>query len=291
MKPEKSAWLTALGVGTTFTVGFIFTLLIPSFNENWSANTAQHEWEYHSVYRINNGMLERQMGDNTWIPTGEKGDATLLAQEHDLGYTASQWRGRRVYQREGCVYCHTQQVRPLQSEMIRYSIGDSRALPADEREYVFDQPHFLGTRRIGPDLSRVGGKYSDDWHYSHFYYPRQLNPDSVMPAFTWMFTKDPDGNPVPDQDMKDLTSYVQTLGYGRLIYEPQTYKTNGGWGPWLRPADQQLYQTLAEGAVARAATPVRGGDRLSPTNRIPAIAPGTSAPGTKPPVAPAGAAH
>ena len=73
------------------------------------------------------------------------------------------------------MYCHSQQIRPLENEMKRYSIGASLAVPADGREYIWDQPHFLGTRRIGPDLSREGGQvFSDDWHYSHFYYPRQM---------------------------------------------------------------------------------------------------------------------
>src|SRR5580658_2568198 len=162
--PEKSAFWTGIGIWSTFTVGLIFTMLVPSFNQNWSFATAQNEARYH------------------------------------LPYTQQQLRGRLIYQREGCMYCHTQQVRPLEGEMRRYSVGSSLAIPADEREYVYDAPHFLGTRRIGPDLSRVGGKYSDDWHYSHFYYPRQLVPDSIMPAFTWLFTKEGDGPPVPNAD-------------------------------------------------------------------------------------------
>ena len=72
--------------------------------------------------------------------------------------------------------------------MIRYAIGSSPAPAADEREYIFDKPHFLGTKRNGPDLSRVGGKYSDDWHYSHLFNPAQMVPGSIMPSFTWLYT-------------------------------------------------------------------------------------------------------
>ena len=65
--------------------------------------------------------------------------------------------------------------------------GTSPAPAADEREYVYDQPHFFGTKRNGPDLSRVGGKYSDDWQYSHLYNPAQMTPGSIMPQFSWLF--------------------------------------------------------------------------------------------------------
>jgi cbb3-type cytochrome oxidase cytochrome c subunit len=237
--PERSAFWTGIGIWGTFTVGLIFTMLVPSFNQNWSYATAQNEARYH------------------------------------LPYTPQQLRGRLVYQREGCMYCHTQQVRPLEGEMRRYSVGSSLAIPADEREYVYDAPHFLGTRRIGPDLSRVGGKYSDDWHYSHFYFPRQLVPDSIMPAFTWLFTKEGDGPPVPKQDCRDLVAYVQTLGFERQVYD----KTTGTWRSWLKPEDQRQSQANAEAAVERIVpgevgsgpiykSPIRGGDQQSPTNLI-----------------------
>lgn len=289
-KPEKSSLLTALGVALVFFIGMFFTVLIPSFNQNWSTNTAMANdaGRYHVVYDAS--QIDPATGDYRLVT--DKGQIT--PQTPLVGYSKLQARGRLVYQREGCMYCHSQQIRPLKGEMLRYSIGSSMAPPADEREYIWDQPHFLGTRRIGPDLSRVGGKYSDDWHYSHFFYPRQLVPESVMPAFTWMFTKDPDGNPVPNDDMRGLVAYVQTLGYGRQVYE-QPYKADpkthellrdasgdlikdgpGRWQPWLKPQDQQSSQNNAEGEVKRAdpnaggglGGVVRGQDAVSPTNKI-----------------------
>ncbi|MGO8672153.1 MAG: cbb3-type cytochrome c oxidase subunit II [Capsulimonadaceae bacterium] len=237
-KHEKNAILTGIGIWGTFTVGLIFTLLIPSFNENWSYATARDEAHYH------------------------------------LPYTTQELRGRLIYQREGCMYCHTQQVRPLEGEMKRYSVGTSLAIPADEREYVYDVPHFLGTRRIGPDLSRVGGKYSDDWHYSHFYYPRQLVPDSVMPAFTWLFTQKGDAPPVPTSDCRALVAYIQTLGYERQVMDPDTHQ----YRSWLKPEDQMNSQARGEEAVERIVpekigskylqSPIRGGDVASPTNVV-----------------------
>ena len=178
------------------------------------------------------------------------------------------------------MYCHSQQIRPLAGEIKRYSLGTSVAPIADEREYIWDQPHFLGTRRIGPDLSREGGKYSDDWHYSHFYYPRQMVPGSIMPAFTWLFTFTPDDvqklNPIPTQEARDLVSYVQTLGFYRQVYDPTLNGGKGGWRSWLKPQDQQATQAAGEGQVLRInpdvnggkGGQVRGGDQVSPTNRV-----------------------
>ena len=262
-KPEKSALWTGFGIALTFIIGLLFTLLVPSFNSNWSPNTAEDATHYHAVYNVADF---KGPDDNSAKPlTSTVGmDVNQLA-----GYTPLQAHGRLVYQREGCMYCHSQQIRPLDGEMKRYSIGTSLAIPAAEREYIWDQPHFLGTRRIGPDLSREGGKYSDDWHYSHFYYPRQMVPGSVMPQFTWLFDKDADGNPVPNGDLRALVSYVQTLGYGRQVYDATLNGGQGGWRSWLKPSDQQYSQSIGVGAVLRAKTPILGGDRPSATNRIP----------------------
>ncbi|HTO13189.1 MAG TPA: cbb3-type cytochrome c oxidase subunit II [Candidatus Binatia bacterium] len=96
-------------------------------------------------------------------------------------YTPLEARGRAVYIREGCWYCHSQYVRPVAGEEMRWG-------PLSEAgEYAWDQPHLLSTRRIGPDLSRVGLKLSDDWHYAHHWDPRAVVPESMMPRFRWLF--------------------------------------------------------------------------------------------------------
>lgn len=95
-------------------------------------------------------------------------------------YTALQLAGRDVYQEEGCFYCHTQTVRPLQAEVMRY--GDySKA-----GEFAYDRPFLWGSKRTGPDLARVGGKYTDKWHYKHFNDPRKIFTGSNMPAYGWL---------------------------------------------------------------------------------------------------------
>ena len=96
-------------------------------------------------------------------------------------YTPLEQRGRAVYIREGCWYCHSQYVRPVTGETRRWG-------PITQAgEYAYDLPHLFSTRRIGPDLSRVGLKYSDAWHLAHFWNPRMLSPDSIMPRFTALF--------------------------------------------------------------------------------------------------------
>ncbi|HYU68023.1 MAG TPA: cbb3-type cytochrome c oxidase subunit II [Burkholderiales bacterium] len=102
-------------------------------------------------------------------------------ERHATDYTPLQQRGREVYIREGCWYCHSQYVRPVTGETRRWG-------PVTQAgEYAFDVPHLFSTRRIGPDLSRVGLKYSDAWHLAHFWDPRMLSPDSIMPRFAAMF--------------------------------------------------------------------------------------------------------
>jgi cytochrome c oxidase cbb3-type subunit 2 len=95
-------------------------------------------------------------------------------------YPALQLAGRDVYIREGCYNCHSQMIRPFRSETLRYG-AFSRA-----GEYVYDHPFQWGSKRTGPDLWRVGGKYSDEWHRLHLINPRDLVPESNMPAYPWL---------------------------------------------------------------------------------------------------------
>jgi cytochrome c oxidase cbb3-type subunit I/II len=95
-------------------------------------------------------------------------------------YSALEVAGRDIYIREGCYTCHSQMIRPMRAEILRYGEW-SRA-----GEYAFDHPFLLGSRRMGPDLQRVGGKYPDAWHYEHMRDPRSTSPGSVMPAYTWL---------------------------------------------------------------------------------------------------------
>jgi len=131
-----------------------------------------------------------------------------MSTDHPLALTASEKRGRMIYGREGCAYCHTQQIRYLPNDVARFGAATLAW------ETVFDYPHLWGTRRIGPDLSREGSVRTADWQLSHLYSPRALVADSVMPDFPWLFYGAPDR---PKQEARDLLAYLETLGRNRAL--------------------------------------------------------------------------
>ena len=95
-------------------------------------------------------------------------------------YTALQVAGRDIYLREGCYNCHSQMIRPFRAETMRYGHYSVAG------EFVWDHPFQWGSKRTGPDLHRVGGKYSDEWHRIHLNNPRDVVPESNMPAYSWL---------------------------------------------------------------------------------------------------------
>jgi cytochrome c oxidase cbb3-type subunit 2 len=95
-------------------------------------------------------------------------------------YTPLQLVGRDIYVREGCYNCHSQMVRPFRAEALRYGAHSVAG------EFVYDRPFQWGSKRTGPDLHRVGGRYSDEWHRAHLINPRDLVPESNMPAYPWL---------------------------------------------------------------------------------------------------------
>jgi len=102
-------------------------------------------------------------------------------------YSPIRLAGRDIYVREGCYGCHSQQIRPFRSETERYGHYSVAG------ESVYDRPFQWGSKRTGPDLARVGGRYSDDWHYLHLVDPRAVVPDSNMPAYPWLAERVIDG--------------------------------------------------------------------------------------------------
>jgi len=103
-------------------------------------------------------------------------------------YTALEQLGRTVYIREGCWYCHSQYIRPVNRDVEKWG-------PVTQAgEVAYDLPQMFGTRRIGPELSREGARRSDEWHYAHHWNPRATEPESIMPAFTWLYRSDAEHN-------------------------------------------------------------------------------------------------
>ena len=105
--------------------------------------------------------------------------------------TPLQLAGRDIYIREGCSTCHSQMIRPLRSEVERYGHYSVAG------ELVYNHPFLFGSKRTGPDLARVSGLYSDDWHRAHLYDPRSVVPESIMPGFTWLFDTPVDAAVLP----------------------------------------------------------------------------------------------
>ena len=122
---------------------------------------------------------------------------TTEAVEGVKPYTALQLAGRDIYVREGCYNCHSQMIRPFRAETLRYGHYSVAG------EFVYDHPFQCGSKRTGPDLHRVGGKYSDDWHRIHLANPRDVVPESNMPAYAWL-----DKNMV---DAAEMPSHLKAL--------------------------------------------------------------------------------
>ena len=117
-------------------------------------------------------------------------------------YTALQLAGRDVYIREGCYNCHSQMIRPFRAETERYGHYSVAG------EFVYDRPFQWGSKRTGPDLHRVGGRYSDEWHRVHLMNPRDVVPESNMPAYPWLA-----GTLVDAEVMPKKLTVLRTLGH------------------------------------------------------------------------------
>jgi cytochrome c oxidase cbb3-type subunit 2 len=120
-------------------------------------------------------------------------------------YTALQLAGRDIYIREGCYNCHSQMIRPFRAETLRYGHYSVAG------EFVYDHPFQWGSKRTGPDLHRVGGKYSDQWHRDHLNNPRDLVPESNMPAYPWLL-----------KDLVDSASMPRHMKALRTVGVPYT---------------------------------------------------------------------
>jgi len=113
-------------------------------------------------------------------------------------YTAQELEGREIYVKNGCVYCHSQDTRPM-------DWGEGSGFAAQPGDYAYDSPHVVGSERNGPDLLREGGYHTDDWHWAHFENPRYTRPQSFMPSYSY----------IKGQDRVNLIAYIQCLG-GRM---------------------------------------------------------------------------
>jgi len=130
-------------------------------------------------------------------------------------YTPLELEGRDIYIREGCVGCHSQMIRPFRSEVERYGEYSKAG------EYVYDHPFLWGSKRTGPDLMRVGGKYSDSWHLNHFYDPQSISAGSIMPSYKWIIL-----NELDKSDTENKMEVMVDLG---VPYTPEDIARAQEW--------------------------------------------------------------
>jgi len=173
-KTDKSAMIFVIAALVFFFVGGLLTTVVPPLvDKSWSRPFENH--------------------DASQGPTGKL-----------RPYTDQELKGRAIYVREGCWYCHTQQCRTLLADTKRSGWKGVDSPVSTPDEFVYDSPHMFGTKRTGPDLARVGGKYDTQWHRTHLRNPRDLVQGSVMPPFSWI-VNDP-------EQFSSLVAYLQTLG-------------------------------------------------------------------------------
>jgi cytochrome c oxidase cbb3-type subunit II len=162
-------------------------------------------------------------------------------------YTPLELRGRDIYQREGCYLCHSQMIRPFRDEMLRYGHYSLAA------ESQYDHPFQWGSKRTGPDLARVGGKYSNEWHVAHLIEPRDVVPESIMPAYPWLM------EPLNCADIADRMRALRVTGVP-YSQTPAEYDANvAKFG--VEVADQLNILRAEDNLVRQAQTVNYDGDR------------------------------
>jgi len=139
------------------------------------------------LFYLDETMEHNQHKEIVWDRAEGQTLASWKAGDGIRPYTALELAGRDVYLREGCYLCHSQMIRPFRDEKERYGHYSLAS------ESMYDHPFQWGSKRTGPDLARVGGKYSDDWHYRHLNAPRSVVPESVMPNYPWLEKTSIDG--------------------------------------------------------------------------------------------------
>ena len=160
-------------------------------------------------------------------------------------YTPLELQGRDIYIREGCYLCHSQMIRPFRDEVARYGEYSKAG------EFVYDHPFQWGSKRTGPDLARIGGKYPDSWHYNHMWDPRSMSPGSIMPNYTWLFDNKIDTAITPAK-----IRAMQTLGvpypegYDKLantdlVTQAESIKANLKKDKLDTPADREIVALIA----------------------------------------------
>lgn len=191
-------WAALKGIGSGLSVvGLIMTLLIAISHKEFSNRPWSDWYDKLLVNSLPFSLLTTAAvlvgGIVQILPTVIIDKAENMEGVRQIPYTPLELAGRDIYVREGCYLCHSQQIRTLAGDVLRY--GDYSKMG----ESIYDHPFQWGSKRIGPDLAREGGKYPNMWHYQHMNNPRQITPGSTMPNFPWLFTDKTDVNALPNK--------------------------------------------------------------------------------------------
>ncbi|MGB5062522.1 MAG: cytochrome-c oxidase, cbb3-type subunit II [Candidatus Competibacter sp.] len=154
-------------------------------------------------------------------------------------YTPLEMRGRDIYVREGCYLCHSQQIRPFRDEWLRYGHYSLAA------ESQYDHPFQWGSKRTGPDLARVGGKYSSQWHVQHLKAPRSVVPQSIMPNYPWLLET--------DLDYSDLAARMSALRVTGVPYSLTQQEYDANVGRFGKTVADQLDISQAQDSLMKQA--------------------------------------
>ena len=166
----------------------------------------RHEWiEKNAILMLVLTLITVSIGGLVQIIPLFTIETTIERVDGVRPYTPLELLGRNIYIREGCYLCHSQQIRPFKDEVERYGHYSLAA------ESMYDKPFQWGSKRTGPDLARVGGRYSNDWHVAHLASPRAVVPESIMPAYPFLADK--------PLDYSDIAQHLKTL---RAVGTPYT---------------------------------------------------------------------
>ncbi|MEM7516354.1 MAG: cbb3-type cytochrome c oxidase subunit II [Planctomycetota bacterium] len=186
------------GIGC-FAIAFVLSMVFP-----WMTLGEYHGMEFKTLAMLSEEPAAEFVEFSERYPEAFQEAYGEVSPE---SYGEALQRGRDLYVGQACFHCHSQYVRPVANEAQRFG----PVATASEYQNALNQPHLWGTRRVGPDLSRVGGKYTNDWHVAHMIQPKNVLPDSVMPAYSFWF----DDVGVPNRDGMAVITYLQWLGTDR----------------------------------------------------------------------------
>ena len=166
-------------------------------------------------------------------------------------YTPLELEGRDLYIREGCVGCHSQNVRPFRSEVERYGVQSKAG------EFVYDHPFLWGSKRTGPDLLREGQKYNDNWHFNHFWSPQSISAGSIMPSYRWLFNNKPMDVSLTEKKMKAMAALGVPYSEAEIANAQQSMRTQAtaienslkNDPDFVKSYDESKKKALAKGEV------------------------------------------